>query len=90
MPEVYFRLEVAAELAGLTPTHVRRLQRAGLVQPARIVGRRPLFTAQEVARMRRIRRLKEHLGLNLASLAIVLRLIEELEALRSARGASGM
>jgi DNA-binding transcriptional MerR regulator len=89
MPETYFRLEVAAELAGLTPTRVRRLQRAGLVQPARVVGRRPLFSAREVARMRRIRRLREHLGLNLTSLAIVLRLVEELEALRAARDADG-
>jgi DNA-binding transcriptional MerR regulator len=54
--------EVAAHLAGLSVPRVRRLVRAGLIQPL-IVGRgRLMFGQVEVARLRKIRRLTTELG----------------------------
>lgn len=80
----YYRLEVAARLAGLSPSRLRRLEAQGLVRPARMVGTRRLFGEVEVARLRRIRRLTDDLGVNLAGVEVILRLVEDLAAARAA------
>lgn len=78
----YYRLEVVARLAGLTPGRVRRLEEAGLLEPVQVCGRVRLYSEREVARLRKIRRLTRDLGINLAGVAVILRLTEELEDLR--------
>lgn len=83
-----YRLTVAARLAGLSPTRLRRIERAGLIQTVEAPGRR-LYPAATVARLRKIRRLSDDLGLNLAGVEVVLRLTEEIAALRAALAAAG-
>lgn len=85
----YYRLEVVARLSGLSPSCVRRLERVGLIRPARQIGADALYGEREVIRLRRIRRLTRHLGVNLAGVAIILRLTEELAALRKAQEVAG-
>ena len=79
----YCSLEAAARLVRLPPARVRRYVRAGLVRPARIEGRAELFGDAELARLRKIRRLREDLGLNTAGVEIVLRLLDEIQTLRA-------
>lgn len=79
--EVY-ELEVAARLVRLPAGRVRRYVRVGLIRPTRLEGRTVFFGEEELARLRRIRRLVEDLGLNMAGVEIVLRLVDELEAAR--------
>jgi MerR family transcriptional regulator/heat shock protein HspR len=57
--------------------------RQGLILPPRIEDGRPLFGASELARLRKIRRLTTDLGVNLAGVEIILRLSDELMALRA-------
>ena len=83
----YYRLEVAANLAGIHPSRVRRLLRAGLVSSPTMAGGRYLFGDAEVARLRKIRRLTVDLGINLAGVEVILRLTEELASLRAEPGA---
>ena len=78
------RLEVAAETVRLPATRVRRYVRAGLVRPAHGQGAGALFGEEELARLRKIRRLRQDLGLNQAGIEVVLRLLDEIEALRTA------
>jgi MerR family transcriptional regulator/heat shock protein HspR len=59
--------------------------RAGLVRPARGEGGDALFGDAELARLRKIRRLRNDLGLNQAALELVLRLLDEIETLQSTR-----
>ncbi|HEY3078601.1 MAG TPA: chaperone modulator CbpM [Chloroflexota bacterium] len=80
----YFRLEAAARLVRLPPAGVRRYVRAGLIRPSRLEGRAALFGEAELARLRKIRRLREDLGLNTAGVEIALRLLDEIENLRAA------
>ena len=80
--EVY-ELEIAARLVRLPAARVRRYVRVGLIRPTRLEGRTAFFGEEELARLRRIRRLVDDLGLNMAGVEIVLRLVDELEALRS-------
>lgn len=78
------RLEVAARMVRVTPARVRYYIRAGFVRPTRIEGDAPYFGDDELARMRRIRRLQEDLGLNGAGVEVVLHLIDEVEQLQAA------
>jgi MerR family transcriptional regulator/heat shock protein HspR len=78
----YYRLEIVAERVGLSPARIRAYEQAGLIRPARVQGRLRLYGDPELAQLRRLRRLAEHLGLNPAGVEIVARLLDEIEALR--------
>jgi MerR family transcriptional regulator, heat shock protein HspR len=80
----YYELEAAARMSRLPVARVRRYVRVGLVRPSRLEGRTAFFGEAELARLRRIRRLAEDLGLNAAGVEIVLRLVDEIEALQGA------
>jgi MerR family transcriptional regulator/heat shock protein HspR len=57
--------------------------RQGLIRPPRVEDGRPLFGESELARLRKIRRLTTDLGVNLAGVEIILRLTDELSAVRA-------
>jgi len=73
----YCSLAVAAHLSGLSPSRARQFVRSGLIAPAAIERGRPLFGPVELARFRKIRRLTDDLGVNLAGAEVILRLTEE-------------
>jgi MerR family transcriptional regulator, heat shock protein HspR len=79
----YYRLEVVAELVGLPPGRIRAYERAGLIRPTTVAGRQRLYGEAELARLRRLRRLATHLGLNAAGVEVVARLLDDIEQLRS-------
>lgn len=79
----YYRLEVVAEMVGLPPSRIRAYEEAGLVQPARISGRVRFYGDAELRRLRRLRRLVAHLGLNQAGVEVVARLLDDIEQLRA-------
>jgi len=80
----YCRIEVAAERVGLPAARVRRYLRAGLVRPVATEGRTPLLGEGELARLRRIRRLADDLGLNQPGVEVALRLLDQIETLQAA------
>jgi DNA-binding transcriptional MerR regulator len=77
-------LEVAARMVRVTPARVRYYVKAGFVRPTRVEGDAAYFGDDELARMRRIRRLQEDLGLNAAGVEVVLHLIDEIQQLQAA------
>ena len=80
------RLEAAAAAARVPPARVRYFVRVGLVRPSRVEGRVPYFGEAEMAQLRRIRRLRDDLGLNVAGIEVALRLLDEIESLRRELG----
>ncbi len=74
----------AAELSGLTPARVRRYLKIGLVRAPIDNQGQPRFTATEIARLRKIRRLTNDVGLSPGSMEIVLMLLDEIDRLRIA------
>jgi DNA-binding transcriptional MerR regulator len=81
-------LTMAARLARISPARVREAVRIGLVRPYRSEGSVVWFRESDLGRLRRIRRLREDLGLNTAGVEVVLHLLDEIEALRRARPTS--
>ncbi|MDP2774849.1 MAG: MerR family transcriptional regulator [Nocardioides sp.] len=77
-----FAISVAADLARMQIQNLRVYERRGLVSPARTPGGSRLYSEADVARLRRIGELLGE-GLNLAGIARVLVLEEELRRLRA-------
>lgn len=78
-----FAISVAAEMASLRIQNLRVYERRGLVDPARTPGGTRLYSRDDVDRLIRIRDLLAE-GLNLAGIARVVALEEEVERLRAA------
>ena len=76
-------ISVAAELAEMHPQTLRLYERKGLVNPRRSSGNTRLYSQADIERLHEIRRLTQELGLNLAGVEEILRLEEELEAVKN-------
>ncbi len=72
--EAVYSRTVAAQLAGVSLSFLRRCEREGLLRPRAMPGGGLGYTAADVRRLMRIRRLREDLGLNLPAVEVVLRL----------------
>jgi MerR family transcriptional regulator/heat shock protein HspR len=78
-----FAISVAARMASMKIQNLRVYERHGLVSPARTAGGTRLYSAADVARLRRIGELLAE-GLNLAGIARVLDLESAVDRLRAA------
>ena len=78
-----YAISIAAEMAELAIQNLRVYERRGLVDPARTPGGSRLYSPEDIERLIRIRELLEE-GLNLAGIARVLLLEEEVRRLQVA------
>lgn len=77
-----YMIGVAAELCGVHPQTLRQYERLGLVKPARVGSRNRLYSELDIERVRRIQRLTQHMGVNLAGVELVLKLLDEMDELQ--------
>ncbi len=77
--EPVYLTSVAARMCGLHPQTLRLYERLGLVQPHRVGNSKRLYSEADIARLRRIQRLTQQMGVNLAGVEIILRLLERIE-----------
>jgi MerR family transcriptional regulator, heat shock protein HspR len=75
-------ISVAAELAGVHPQTLRVYERRGLLNPQRTSGNTRRYSAEDIARLRRIQQLTQDEGVNIAGAKMVLRLEEQLDRMR--------
>lgn len=80
--EPCYIISVAAKLVSLHPQTLRYYERQGLVQPSRSTGNVRLYSARDIARLRKIAQLTDELGLNLAGVDVILRMNERLRELQ--------
>lgn len=78
-----YKIGTASELCGVHPQTLRQYERIGLLKPSRVGRNNRLFSDRDVERVRRIQRLTQDMGVNLAGVEIVLRLLDEMDDLRS-------
>lgn len=74
-------IEEVARRASIHPELIARLVALGLVEPRDNRGQ--LFAPETVARVQRILRLRRDLGVNYNGIALVLDLLEQIEALET-------
>lgn len=77
-----YMIGVAAQLCGVHPQTLRQYERLGLVAPQRIGAKNRLYSESDIARVRSIQRLTQQLGVNLAGVEIILKLLDNMDELR--------
>lgn len=80
--EPIFVISVAARLVDMHPQTLRYYERVGLLKPTRSSGKIRLYSPREIERLRKIARLTNELGVNLAGVEIIMDLTERLENLQ--------
>lgn len=74
-------LEGLAEQTGLHPTLIEHFVEYGLIEPAERTGEQLRFDVDCVLRVRKIERLRHDLGANLASVEVILDLLDRISRL---------
>lgn len=77
-----YRISVAARLCSVHPQTLRAYERQGFIHPAREGEKNRLYSEADVNRVRQIQRLTRDLGVNLAGVEIILKLLDQLEDTR--------
>ena len=89
MDEIIF-ISKAARTLGMHPQTLRKYERIGLVRPSRTVGSMRIYSQDEIARLRLIKRLVDDLGVNLAGVRQLLSIAEIVERVRPLIANDGM
>jgi MerR family transcriptional regulator, heat shock protein HspR len=77
-----YMIGVAAQLCGIHPQTLRQYERLGLVVPSRAGAKNRLYSEHDILRVRRIQRLTQEMGVNLAGVELILRLLEDMEEIK--------
>ncbi len=78
--EPVFIISVAARMLGLRTQTLRYYESLGLIEPSRTRGNQRVFSRRDIEKVQRIRDLMEDLGVNLAGVEVMLKLLSRLEA----------
>jgi MerR family transcriptional regulator/heat shock protein HspR len=79
--ELYL-ISMAARMVDMHPQTLRKYERLGLVRPSRTLGSMRVYTEDELARVRLIRRLQDEMGVNLAGVQRLLDVAEVVQRIR--------
>ena len=79
--DLYF-ISVAAEMLGMHPQTLRKYERLGLIQPSRTIGSMRLYSREELARIKLIKRLVDEAGINLAGVQRLLSIADIVQRVR--------
>jgi len=78
----YYSEQETAEYARLEVQFIRQLHEAGVIKGITVAGEEPRYSEEELALLRRARRLHHDLDINLEGVEVILRLFARLEALQ--------
>ncbi len=78
-----YMIGVAAQLCGVHPQTLRQYERLGLVVPARVGAKNRLYSETDIRRVRRIQHLTQDMGVNLAGVELILRLLDDMEEIKA-------
>lgn len=71
-------ISVAARMLGVHAQTLRYYERLGLVSPSRSQGNIRLYSMSDIGRLRQIKTLMNDLGINLAGVEVILRMVERM------------
>ncbi len=81
--EPVFIISVAARMLGVRTQTLRYYERLGLIEPSRTRGNQRVFSRSDVERVQRIRSLMDSLGVNLAGVEVVLKLLDRIREIEA-------
>ncbi len=81
--EPCYVISVVSRMVNLHPQTLRYYERVGLIVPARSAGNVRLYSPKDIERLRKICRLTDELGVNLAGVEVIMRLTDTIQELQS-------
>jgi len=76
--EPCYVISIAARMIGVHAQTLRYYERAGLVDPSRSGGNKRLYSHRDIERLRQIKTLVDDLGVNLAGVEVILRMLDHI------------
>lgn len=77
-----YHISIVAEMVETHPQTLRMYERMGLITPQRTRNNIRLFSESDIEQVRRIQHLTQELGVNLAGVEVVFKLLREMHGLR--------
>ncbi|MEA3399951.1 MAG: MerR family transcriptional regulator [Armatimonadota bacterium] len=81
--EPRYQIGIAARMLDCHPQTLRLYEREGLIEPDRTEAGVRLYCDADIELLRRIQRFTQELGVNLAGVSIILRLLDQIEELQA-------
>ncbi len=79
--EPRYVISIAAQLIGCQAYTLRYYEKIGIIEPHRTRGRR-LYSERDIALLRRVKTLVDDMGVNLAGVEVILRLMQRMAELQ--------
>ncbi len=79
--EPCYVISVVSRMVGVHAQTLRYYERAGLLEPSRSGGNIRLYSVRDVERLRRIKSLTDDLGVNLAGVEVIIKLLQQVSAM---------
>jgi MerR family transcriptional regulator/heat shock protein HspR len=80
--EPRYVISVAARIVGVQTHTLRYYERIGIISPYRSPGNIRLYSERDVAQLRRVKTLMDDLGVNLAGIEVILRMMKQITELQ--------
>ena len=80
--EPRYVISIAASILGIKTHNLRYYEKMGLIQPLRSRGNIRLYSERDIARLRQVKTLMEDMGVNLAGIEVILRMIARVSTLQ--------
>lgn len=84
--EPRYVISIAAKILGVQTHTLRYYERVGVVEPQRSQGNIRLYSERDIDILRRIKTLVDDLGVNLAGVEVILRMMQHLDQLQNQVG----
>ncbi|MEA3407459.1 MAG: helix-turn-helix transcriptional regulator [Chloroflexota bacterium] len=81
--EPCFVISVAAKMVDLHPQTLRYYEKVGLIEPYRTSGRVRLYSRRDIRKLRKVARLTDDLGVNLAGVEVILNMSKRIRELQN-------
>ena len=80
--EPCYVISVAARLVGVQTHTLRYYEKIGIIEPSRSAGKIRLYSDKDITRLRQVKTLMDDMGINLAGVEVVLRIMQHMAELQ--------
>jgi MerR family transcriptional regulator/heat shock protein HspR len=81
--EPRYVISIAARMVGVQTHTLRYYERVGVIEPHRSRGNIRLYSERDVAHLKRVKTLMDDMGVNLAGVEVIMRMVEQMLELQS-------
>ena len=81
--EPRYVISVAASILGIQTHTLRYYERIGVIEPSRSQGNTRLYSERDIALLRRAKALVDDMGVNLAGVEVILRMLQRMSELQN-------